>query len=528
MGYGGSSEWQGLSNAKLVERISELERQLQRTAAGGGRQDPLASTSGSMRGRGGHDVQALEEKCFQLQSRLEAVERELRETNEAYRSYRQRHDNSELELKLKDREQLLVHAKEMWMKENVRASKLADALTAAEDKLADQEKRLAEVADKYNDAQKEVRALQHLVGNNGGGAGGQGFGNDFYSSEQKNGRAMPTTGDLSMAASRVPGTGSTMDPSFTRDMLVGTSRAMPSTVAGMTDDGRGPPMPLDAETNADRFRRLCLLNDAILYEDELLQIGLKAEYAGKEGQLAVFFGNKGSAALQAFTVQYFVKEEQALRMSASPLNQQLDSDKQVVQRVTVTCQEPFCHPPWLRIQFLLPDSTPRRIQMKLPVVMTKFMVGREMTAQEFFQCWRQQHFVLNEVTAIVHLAARLMRQQLVHVARAIVFGGSLRMHHGVDNNPDNFVLVGQLSEQRRPADKDFDTERSRDTFGYGSDRENGLSLVRVEIGSGRFAGKARVVTRSSDPIIARALCDGIVEQLSEPNGPQSEAVAQAR
>lgn len=526
--YGSSNpEWQGLSNADLVDRIAHLERQLQRTAAGG-RQDavapaPIRPSTGGFAGG-----QATEEKCWQLQQRLEAVERELREANEAAQMWRQRHE--QCELKLKDREQLLVHAKEMWMKENVRASRLADALTTAEDKLADQEKRLAEVADRYSEAQREVRSLQHLVGN----SNGEGFGSDPYSAEKKNGRMLGMSGELtSTGVSRPPGTALTFDTSLgTRDMLGTATKAVPSTSPGMAmaDDGRPlPPMPMDPETNADRFRRLCQLNDAVLYEDELIQVGIKAEYAGREGQLAVFFGNKGSASLHAFTAQYFVKEEQALRLSASPLSQQLEADKQVVQRVSIVMQEPFAEPPWLRVQFLLPDTSPRRIQMKLPVVLTKFLVGREMTPQEYFQSWRQQHFVLNEATSIVHLASRF-RGTLVHVARSIVFGGSLRMHHGVDTNPDNFVLVGQLSEASRSAGTgDFDLDRSRgDAFGLPAssgmlgDREQGLTLARVEVGSGRFAGKARVCIRSSDHTIARAVCDGIVAQLAEPNAPQSD------
>merc|ERR1719336_3631595 len=96
-----------------------------------------------------------------LQRRLEVVERELRDALESSRTYRAK--TEQMELKLKDREQLLVHAKEMWMKENVRASKLADALTSAEDKLADQEKRLSDVAERYNAAQREVQQLQHLI-----------------------------------------------------------------------------------------------------------------------------------------------------------------------------------------------------------------------------------------------------------------------------------------------------------------------------------------------------------------------------
>lgn len=515
-GYAADRDWQGagLSNAMLVERISDLERQLQRTAAGG-RQEAAPPPLPPVVVRHGHS-QELEEKCAILQQRVEVAERELAAANEAARQHRQRQE--QVELKLKDREQLLVHAKEMWMKENVRASKLADALTVAEDRLADQEKRLSEAAERYNQAQQEVRALQHLVGANGGG----GFAVDPYAVDKKlNGRMPATTGDLSAGVTRTAGTGSTFDSSmnmaFTRDLLAGSTRAIPSTTPGMPTV---PAMPLDAETNTDRFKQLCLVNDAVLYEDELLQVGIKAEYTGREGHLAVFFGNKGHAALHAFTAQYFVKEENALRLSASPLNQQLEADKQVVQRLSVTMLEAFAHPPWLRVQFLLPDTSPRKIQVKLPIVLTKFMVGREMTMQDFFQTWRQQHFVLNEASSIVHLASRL-RAALVQVARSIVFGGALRMHHNVDTNPENFVLVGQFAEPGRPAG-DFDGGRGRDAFDLGRDLDSGLALVRVEVGSGRFAGKARVVVRSSDGTVARALCEGIVGQLAESNAPPSD------
>lgn len=515
-GFGAGADWQGLSDAQLLERMSSRERQVHRTAIGG-RQDVPSVRDAPIRRAGAHGDEALEEKCMHLQQRLEVVERELRETTEAYRTYRQRFD--QVELKLKDREQLLAHAKEMWMKENVRASRLADALTTAEDKLADQERRLAEVSERYNEAQQEVRALQHLLG-----ANGEGFADRYLAEKKTNGRLPATIADLPSAAAapRTMSTSHSFESSFGRDIQPGTARALPSTAPGLRDDLRIPPsMPLDAETNTDRFRRLCLINDAVLYEDELLQVGLKAEYNGMEGQLAVFFGNKGKAALHAFTVQYFVKEEQALRLSASPLCQQLDADRQVVQRVGLTCQEPFAEPPWLRIQFLLPDTSPRRIQMKLPVVLTKFMVGRELTPQEFFQRWREQQFVLNEATSIVHLAARL-RGALVHVARSIVFGGALRLHQGIDSNPDNFVLVGQLTETTKGPGGDFDVDRSRDLFGLAGDRDRGLSLVRLEVGSGRFTGKVRIVVRSSHHTVARALCDGLVAQLSEPNAPPSD------
>jgi len=419
------------------------------------------------------------------------------------------------------------------MKENVRAAKLADSLTAAEDKLADQEKTLSEVSERYNEAQQEMRQLQHLLGKTGDfGAGGFADSAGVGYSSPKNQRSSGTAGALSNFASTSGRLQSTPDNAY-GDLLGGDSlRAVPSNARGFgradsADLAGGtalPPPQLECETNADRFRRLCLLNDAVLYEDELLQIGVKMEFIGREGQVAVYFGNKGNAPLQAFTVQYFVREDQALRLTASPLSQQLEADKQVVQRVSAKLVEPFVEPVWLRVHFLLPDTSPRRVQMKFPIVMTKFMVGHELSAQEFFRSWRQQHFVLNEVTSIVHLAVRL-RGQLVHIARSMVFGGALRLHHGIDNNPDNFVLVSQLSTPAQGQGvQPPSSGRGLDVLSLGEDREAGLSLIRVEVGNGRFTGKARVVVRSSNHTVARALCDAIVGQLSEANAPQSSEV----
>mmetsp|Transcript_104305 Transcript_104305/g.191432 ORF Transcript_104305/g.191432 Transcript_104305/m.191432 type:complete len:142 (+) Transcript_104305:1-426(+) len=132
--------------------------------------------------------------------------------------------------------------------------------------------------------------------------------------------------------------------------------------------------------------------------------------------------------------------------------------------------------------------------MKFPVVIIKFMQGVDLRQEEFFRVWRSQRFVLNEVTSVVNLTPRL-RAALVHIQRSLVFGGALRLHFGFDPNPDNFVLAGRLAQDNR-------------------DGEDGVALVRVEVGSGRFAGKARVVVRSSDHAIARGLCECIVLQLT--------------
>ncbi|CAE7456153.1 ap2a1-1 [Symbiodinium natans] len=482
---------ENLSNGELLERIAQLERQITRAAVGGptfGAAPPAQVQDFPLSlpntGHGLVDFEALEARSAHVTQRLEAAEQELRAEKEAGRGNKLKVE--QLEQKLKDREQLLSHAKEMWMKENVRASKLADALTAAEDKLADQERRLADVSAKYAEAQQEVRQLQHLLGSSTGGltgyapgavAGDAGLGFDLPASDGRNG----------YAKARIPSTGMTQVP-WSDDLgMVPTDESLRMGSPPRTLASSGQMPLLENDTNAERFRRLCLLNDAVLYEDDLLQVGIKAEYSGLEGQIAVFFGNKGHAALHTFTAQYFVREEQALRLVASPMSQQLEADEQVVQRVTVSLREPFAEPPWLRLQFLLPDASPRRIQLKFPIILPKFMVGRDLSPQEFFHHWRLQHFVLNEVTSIVHLSERL-RGPLVNIARCIVFGGAFRLHHGIDSNADNFVLVSTLSDPAVAARMDA---RGLDPLAA-PDREGGLSLMRVEVGSGRFTGKARV------------------------------------
>ena len=67
------------------------------------------------------------------QERIEALDRELREARETQRADFSRAQRAEQ--RLKEREQLLDHAKQMWMKESARASKLADALTTAQERL---------------------------------------------------------------------------------------------------------------------------------------------------------------------------------------------------------------------------------------------------------------------------------------------------------------------------------------------------------------------------------------------------------
>lgn len=150
------------------------------------------------------------------------------------------------------------------------------------------------------------------------------------------------------------------------------------------------------------------------------------------------------------------------------------------------------------------DAGPRAMELRVPVVLTKFCAAHELSQSEFFSIWKSQSFVLNEVTRVVGLAPRL-KGGLVQVARSLVFGDALRLHHGFDSNPDNFVLATSFREKR--------TGETPMALGPSTAHEN-LALVRVEVGAGRFKGKARISVRAGENLLATALCDCIAVQLA--------------
>lgn len=384
------------------------------------------------------------------------------------------------------------------MKESARASKLVDALTATETKLADQEKRIDEVSDRYNSAQQEVRHLRHLFESPGGEYAGS---RHFTSSARQE---TFTGGDVPNGTS--------------------TTFGFPTRSYDTHGTAANTALPSEVETNADRFKHLCNTDSAVLFEDDILQIGMKSEYRNLDGQVALYFGNKGGAVLQGFTVQ-IIHDDRTLRLSASSLGQQLAARDQAVQKISVSYIEPFVEPPTMLVKFLLPDASPRLIQIKFPVIVTKFIHGRELSQQDFFALWRQQAFVLSEVARVVNLTQRL-RLALVQIARSISFNGALRLHHGYDSSPDNFVLVGELNKSAVTGGGFGLSLREEVSGGLhrgGSDQEPVLTLVRVEVGNGRFDGKARVAVRSGSHTLALAVCECIVAQLTSSPGINPEA-----
>ena len=106
---------------------------------------------------------------------------------------------------------------------------------------------------------------------------------------------------------------------------------------------------------------MCTSPSGVLFENSLLQVGVKHEYVGAQGRISVFFGNLHSSPLQNFKVK--VDRPDHLRMQMQGTQDLLDDGEsdsvgctvatktQAKLLVLVEVTAPFDDAPSLRISF---------------------------------------------------------------------------------------------------------------------------------------------------------------------------------
>uniref|UniRef100_A0AAQ5XU54 AP-2 complex subunit alpha n=1 Tax=Amphiprion ocellaris TaxID=80972 RepID=A0AAQ5XU54_AMPOC len=163
--------------------------------------------------------------------------------------------------------------------------------------------------------------------------------------------------------------------------------------------------------------RFVCKNNGVIYENQLLQIGLKSEYRQNLGRIYVFYGNKTSTQFLSFSS--FVTSSDILKthilhclISVDPI---IEGGAQVQQILNIECVSDFTDAPVLNIQFRY-GGTLQNIAVKLPVMLNKFFQPTEMTSQDFFQRWKQLG----------------------------ILGFGVALLDGVDPNPANFVGAGVI------------------------------------------------------------------------------------
>lgn len=247
------------------------------------------------------------------------------------------------------------------------------------------------------------------------------------------------------------------------------------------------------------FSNLCTSPSGVLFENPLLQVGVKHEYVGSQGRISVFFGNLSKAPLTHFRA--VVEENDHLRIQKQGTNGLLDENEDGGCTVAVRTQAklllivevtaPFDDAPAMRVCFETADGDYHEYPLRLPIVATCFMEPVTLEPNAFMQRWRSLDGNERECQEVVKAPANApaIDEEYMDRIRGIVTDGLKFGHcHGCDPTP--WTVSGAATFRTASKDKN-------------GNNINVGCLVRVE--ANPQAGAFRVTTRTLHPLCSKAI-----------------------
>uniref|UniRef100_A0A7M4G173 AP-2 complex subunit alpha n=1 Tax=Crocodylus porosus TaxID=8502 RepID=A0A7M4G173_CROPO len=238
-----------------------------------------------------------------------------------------------------------------------------------------------------------------------------------------------------------PSASTASTPSPSADLL-GLRAAPPASLAAPTSAGNllvdvfsdsPAAAPGLAPGTDENFLRFVCKNNGVLFENQLLQIGVKSEFRQNLGRMYLFYGNKTSVQFQSFTPTRLPQ----LNIQTKAVDPLVEGGAQVQQVLNIECLSDFTLAPLINIKFRY-GGTLQNITLKLPITLNKFFQATEMQSQDFFQRWKQLSLPQQESQKI--FKANHPMDPEVTKAKLLGFGSALL--DKVDPNPDNFVGAG--------------------------------------------------------------------------------------
>mmetsp|Transcript_38800 Transcript_38800/g.71151 ORF Transcript_38800/g.71151 Transcript_38800/m.71151 type:complete len:1041 (+) Transcript_38800:235-3357(+) len=249
------------------------------------------------------------------------------------------------------------------------------------------------------------------------------------------------------------------------------------------------------------FSNLCTSPSGVLFENSLLQVGVKHEYVGAQGRISVFFGNLHSSSLQNFKVK--IDQPDHLRMQMQGTQDLLDDGEydsagctvaaktQAKLLILVEVTAPFDDAPSMRISFETEEGERHDYPLRLPLVATCFMEPVNLDPGAFMQRWKSLEGPDRECQEVMKIppnSSGIDEAYMDRVSKIIVDGLKFGRCQGVDPTP--WTVSGAA------------------TFRTGAQDANGNNinvgcLVRVE--ANPKANAFRITTRTLHPLCSKAI-----------------------
>ncbi|CAG2066017.1 unnamed protein product, partial [Timema podura] len=98
-----------------------------------------------------------------------------------------------------------------------------------------------------------------------------------------------------------------------------------------------------AASSTYNSKKFVCKNNGVLFENDLIQIGVKSEFRQNLGRLGLFYGNKTSFALQNFAPTISCPDSlvSKLNVQVKPVEPVLEAGAQIQQMINVECVEDF-------------------------------------------------------------------------------------------------------------------------------------------------------------------------------------------
>uniref|UniRef100_A0A8C4DZL7 Adaptor related protein complex 2 subunit alpha 1 n=1 Tax=Dicentrarchus labrax TaxID=13489 RepID=A0A8C4DZL7_DICLA len=302
-------------------------------------------------------------------------------------------------------------------------------------------------------------------------------------------------GELNGGGDRGPDTAAMAStPSPSADLLgirsaapVGAAPASAGSLLVDVFSEAGPIAP-SAAVNDDGFLRFVCKNNGVLFENQLLQIGIKSEYRQNLGRMYLFYGNKTSVQFASFTTTVSCPGELqshilSMHLCTKPVEPLVEGGAQIQQVLNIECLTDFSDAPLLNIKFRYGGAL-QNLTLKLPVTINKFFQPTEMTSSDFFQRWKQLSQPQQEAQKIF----KANHSMDTEVLKAKLLGLGTALLDNVDPNPENYVCAGVIQTKGQQVG----------------------CLLRLEPNA--QAQMYRLTLRCSKDSVSRRLCELLAEQ----------------
>ncbi|ETO12588.1 adaptor-related protein complex 2, alpha subunit, partial [Reticulomyxa filosa] len=188
------------------------------------------------------------------------------------------------------------------------------------------------------------------------------------------------------------------------------------------------------------WRKLFMLHSALLYEDSMLQIGIKSQIESETGVMRVilFYGNKSNSPIEAVSMD--VKKVEGVELEISPTEPfDIDAQQQMQQKCRVSLLQPPAAVPSALISFTCKGEQ-YRIEAQFPAIVTKFFSAYPIEASQFRQRWEQ---VPKEEKQVIRITGDSVSSS--DLKKILSDSLSIGLIEGIDKNPDNSVGCSRLT-----------------------------------------------------------------------------------